>query len=451
MFVFYVANFSAIGIVLSKLLAGTLTSIIFFLLWISFSLTIMLWGAELAAVLNEREEPECRLSQDRLTVRKLAERLDCPFGGDGETPVTGVGSLESAGRGDLVFLAHPEAPGRPRRERRLGRRHPGGRGLRPDPGHQGRGPAPRLRPGVELFYPPDRPAPGVHPLAFVAPSARIGPGASVGAFAWVGERARSGRSVIHPLAVGSGRRSARDRSSIPTSPSARGRIGRNVIIHDGAVIGADGFGYLKGADGRRIKIPQIGRVVIEDDVEIGANSAVDRAALDATVIRRGAKIDDLVMVAHNVEVGENAILIAQAGVAGSSKIGRDAILSGQVGVADHVVIGDGAIVAAKSGITKDVPAGAFVSGSPHVDIRDWRKVWAAAPRLYDLIKEFKRLRERVEELEKERDSGTAPAGRCPFVRIRRIALRSPGGCKGRQGENSRGGARPCPASGRSPS
>ncbi len=338
------------------------------------------------------------------TVRKLAERLDCPYGGDGETPVTGVAGLESAGRGDLVFLAHP-------RHRALLDASGASAAVIPAEETYDRIPvikaaAPHLAfvRIVELFHPPLRPAPGVHPLAFVAPSARIGSGASVGAFAFIGENAEVGSgAAIHPLAsIGSGA-TIGEGSVIHSHVSIREGvvIGRNVIIHDGAVIGADGFGYLKGADGRHVKIPQIGRVVIEDDVEIGANSAVDRAALDETVIRRGAKIDDLVMVAHNVEVGENAILIAQAGVAGSSKIGRDVILSGQVGVADHVVIGDGAIAAAKSGITKDVPAGAFVSGSPHLDIRDWRKVWATAPRLYDLIKEFKRLKARVEELEKK--------------------------------------------------
>jgi UDP-3-O-[3-hydroxymyristoyl] glucosamine N-acyltransferase len=178
-------------------------------------------------------------------------------------------------------------------------------------------------------------------------------------------------------------------------------LGDRVILHNGVVIGADGFAYLRNEDGSHLKIPQTGTVVIEDDVEIGANSTVDRAALGATIIHRGAKIDNLVIVSHNCEVGENAILVAQVGIAGSSKIGKGAILSGQVGIADHLSVGDGAIIAAKSGVTGNVPAGAFISGSPHLDIRVWRKFWAVAPRLYDLVKDVKKLRARVEELEKK--------------------------------------------------
>jgi UDP-3-O-[3-hydroxymyristoyl] glucosamine N-acyltransferase len=179
------------------------------------------------------------------------------------------------------------------------------------------------------------------------------------------------------------------------------KIGSRVIIHNGAVIGSDGFGYIKTGDGSYQKIPQKGTVIIEDDVEIGANTAVDRAALGETIIRKGAKIDNLVQVAHNVEVGENTILAGQTGLAGSVKIGKSAVLAGQVGVADHVNIGDGVIIAAQSGVNKDIPPGSFVAGSPPLDIRDWRKVCVLLPQLHDFIKEVKRLRARVEELEKK--------------------------------------------------
>jgi UDP-3-O-[3-hydroxymyristoyl] glucosamine N-acyltransferase len=344
----------------------------------------------------------------QLTVRELAGRLGCPFAGDGDTLVTGVGSLEGAKNGDLVFLAHAK-------HRAALDASAASAAVIPENEDIGRipvikSPDPHLTfvRAVELFYEPTRPAPGIHPLAAVSPSARIGAGASIGPLAWVGDGAEIGAgAIIHGLAaiypgvrIGEG-------SVIHSHASIREgtSVGKRVIIHDGVVIGADGFGFLKAADGRRIKIPQVGRVVIEDDVEIGSNSTVDRATLDATVIRKGAKLDDLVMVGHNVDVGENAILVAQVGISGSSSVGRDAILSGQVGIADHVAIGDGAIVAAKTGVTKDVPAGAMVAGIPHVDIREWRKFWAAAPRLYDLVKEVKRLRERVEELEKGKQGG----------------------------------------------
>lgn len=341
----------------------------------------------------------------KLTVQELAGRLGCPFAGDGDTLVTGVGSLEGAKKGDLVFLARPKH--RPALDLSAASAAviPAGEDYGRIPVIKSPDPHLTFVRAVELFYEPTRPAPGVHPLAAVSPSAKIGAGASIGPLAWVGDGAEIGAgAVIHALAAISPGVRIGEGSVIHSHASIREgtSVGKRVIIHDGVVLGADGFGFLKAADGRHIKIPQIGRVVIEDDVEIGSNSTVDRATLDATVIRKGAKLDDLVMVGHNVEVGENAILVAQVGISGSSSVGRDAILSGQVGIADHVAIGDGAIVAAKTGVTKDVPAGAMVAGIPHVDIREWRKFWAAAPRLYDLVKEVKRLRERVEELEKDR-------------------------------------------------
>lgn len=341
-----------------------------------------------------------------LTVRELAGRLGCPFTGDGSARLTGVGSLEGAKPGDLAFLAHPKHRAALDASAASAAVIPAGEDYGRIPVIKAPDPHLAFVRAVELFYEPIRPAPGIHPLAAVAPSARIGAGASIGALAWVGDDAEIGAGVvIHPLAAVYAGVRIGEGSVIHAHASIREGtvIGKRVIIHDGVVLGADGFGFLRAADGRRVKIPQVGRVVVEDDVEIGSNSAVDRAALDATVIRKGAKIDDLVMVGHNVEIGENAVLVAQVGISGSSSVGRDAILSGQVGIADHVAVGDGAVVAAKTGVTKDVPAGAMVAGIPHVDIREWRKFWAAAPRLYDLVKEVKRLRERVGQLEKERD------------------------------------------------
>jgi UDP-3-O-[3-hydroxymyristoyl] glucosamine N-acyltransferase len=339
-----------------------------------------------------------------LTVRELAARLECPFEGDGAVRITGVASLEGAGPGDLVFLGqtkHRAALEASRASAAIVPPEETGLNIpviRADEPHLA-----FIR-AVGIFHQPLRPGPGIHPLAVVAASARLAEGVSVGPLAFVGEGAEIGAgAVIHPLAAIYPGAKIGERSVIHSHVSIREGvvIGKNVVIHNGTVVGVDGFGYIKGPGGRHIKVPQVGTVIIEDDVEIGANSAVDRAALDATIIRKGVKIDDLVMVGHNVEVGENAILVAQVGISGSSRVGRDAILSGQVGIADHVAVGDGAIVAAKSGVTKNVPGGTMVSGSPHLDIRDWRKFWAAAPQLYDLIKEVKRLRTRIEELEKK--------------------------------------------------
>ena len=180
------------------------------------------------------------------------------------------------------------------------------------------------------------------------------------------------------------------------------QIGNRVIIHNGAVIGSDGFGYLQDKNRSHIKIPQIGRVIIEDDVEVGANTAIDRATLGETIIKKGTKIDNLVQIAHNVEIGPHSILAGQVGIAGSTKIGKNVIMGGQVGVGDHIKIEDRVIIAAKSGVTKDIPADSIVAGYPHMDIKDWRKSRALLPQLYDLSKEIKRLKKKIEELEQKK-------------------------------------------------
>jgi UDP-3-O-[3-hydroxymyristoyl] glucosamine N-acyltransferase len=176
------------------------------------------------------------------------------------------------------------------------------------------------------------------------------------------------------------------------------RIGDRVILHAGVVIGSDGFGYA-GHGAERIKIPQVGIVQIEDDVEIGANTTVDRATLGRTVIGRGTKIDNLVQIAHNVLIGENTVIAAQVGIAGSTRIGKDVTLAGQVGVVNHITIGDGAKIGPQSGIPRSVPAGALLSGgiaaAPH---REWLKVMTLLPQLPKLWSTVKHLEKRVSEL-----------------------------------------------------
>jgi UDP-3-O-[3-hydroxymyristoyl] glucosamine N-acyltransferase len=337
-----------------------------------------------------------------MKLKDLAERLACPYEGGGDVEITGAAGLEPAGPGDLVFVA--QAKFRPLLEttRASAAVLPPGIPFDRLPVLRSADPHRTFVLAATIFHKPYRPASGIHPTAVVSPSADIGENVSIGAYCVVGEGVEIGAGTvlfphvtIYPdVRIGAG-------TVVHSGVHLREgvRIGNRVIIHNGVVIGADGFGYVRNEDGSHLKIPQTGTVVIEDDVEIGANSTIDRATLGVTIVRRGAKIDDLVIVAHNVEVGENAILVAQVGVAGSSKIGKGAILSGQVGIADHVEVGEGAIIAAKSGVTGNVPAGAFISGSPHLDIRVWRKFWAVAPRLYDMLKELKRLQARVEKLE----------------------------------------------------
>lgn len=344
----------------------------------------------------------------KIAIRELAERLGCPWEGDGSVEIGGVASIENARTGDLVFAEKPKFVAA------LASSAASAAILPPDaawdriPVIRAAHPHLAFVRATALFFRPPRPEPGIHPTAVIAPSARVGNGVSIGAFCVVGDGAEIGDgAVLYPLVAVYPRARIGEACVIHSHAAVREdvRIGNRVIIHNGCVLGADGFGYLRAEDGAPVKIPQKGTVVIEDDVEIGPNSIVDRAALGETVVRKGAKLDALVMVAHNCRVGEGAILMAQSGIAGSSSVGRNVFLCGQAGIADHLDIGDAAIVAAKSGVTGNVKAGAMVSGSPHLDIREWRKFWAAAPQLYEIVKEFKRLRARVEELEKKSGKG----------------------------------------------
>jgi len=217
----------------------------------------------------------------------------------------------------------------------------------------------------------------------------VGSGADIGA----------GTRLDAQVFVGADVRIGRDCRIFPQVALREGtRLGDRVTVHAGAVIGADGFGYAR--DGARyIKIPQVGRVVVEDDVEIGANATIDRATLGTTRIGRGTKIDNLVQIAHNVQVGEDTVIVAQVGISGSSQIGSRVTLAGQVGVVDHVRIGDNAIVGAQSGVTKDVPPGALVLGSPAVPHLEFKRQLAAIARLPQHGKALRALEERLRALE----------------------------------------------------
>jgi UDP-3-O-[3-hydroxymyristoyl] glucosamine N-acyltransferase len=339
----------------------------------------------------------------RLTVRELAHLLGCRFEGEGSRVISGVAGLENARAGDLVFLASPKF--RPLLEisRAAAAVIPPEEPFRGLPVILSETPHLTFIRAVELFFRPYRPALGIHPTAVVSPSARIGQRVAVGALTVIGDGAEvgDGTAVFALVSVYPRVKIGRDcviHSHVTIREDVR--LGDRVILHGGTIIGADGFGYIKLEDGTHRKIPQAGTVVIEDDVEIGANSAVDRAALGRTIIRRGAKIDNLVQVAHNVEIGENAILAGQVGIAGSSKIGKNVVLAGQVGVADHLSVGDDVVAIAQTGIARDVPAGAIVAGTPQLNVRDWRKASVLLPQLYDLVKEMKRLKARLEDLEK---------------------------------------------------
>jgi UDP-3-O-[3-hydroxymyristoyl] glucosamine N-acyltransferase len=335
-------------------------------------------------------------------LRELAQRLGCALRGDGDVDVRRVAGIAEAQAGDLTFVSGARyapllqttrasavivAPGL---ETAL-------------PSLLSENPYLTFAQALPLLHPEPRPAPGVHPSASVDPTAHLGEAVHVGALAVVGPGVRVGaRSVLRPhVVLYEGVQVGAD-CLLHSGVQVRERcvLGDRVIVQNGAVIGADGFGFAKDAEGRYQKIPQVGIVVIEDDVEIGALSAIDRAALHETRIGRGVKIDNLVQIGHSVAIGAHSVLAGQVGIAGSTKVGEKVTLAGQVGVAGHLTIGDGVIVTAQSGIPGDVEAGRVLSGSPVIDNRDWLKATALFAKLPELRARLRELERRLDELAK---------------------------------------------------
>ena len=244
---------------------------------------------------------------------------------------------------------------------------------------------------------------GVSERAWVSPSAQVSADATIHPFVAIGDHAQIGaRVTIHAGATIGPHVTIGDDTIVHPHVTIYPRcvLGKRVIVHAGTVIGADGFGFVK--DGEvNVRIPQVGIVEIEDDVEIGANCCLDRATFGKTLIKRGVKIDNLVQVAHNVQIGEYSILVAQVGISGSTKLGKNVTLAGQVGLVDHITIGDTVMVGAQSGITKDVPPNQIVLGSPPLPHRQFLRVAAVWSKLPELKKELDRLIKRVEALEKK--------------------------------------------------
>lgn len=254
---------------------------------------------------------------------------------------------------------------------------------------------------VEKFYPKKSVRPkGIHPAAIIAKSARLGKGVGVGAYAVIEEDAAVGdNTVIYPgCYIGRATRIGSD-ALIYANVSIRESvvIGNRVVIQSGTVIGSDGFGFIT-QEGIHRRIPQIGTVVIEDDVEIGANVTVDRARFDKTVIGKGTKIDNLVQIAHNVVIGQNCIIVAQVGISGSTTIGDNVTLAGQAGLAGHLTVGDNATVAGRAGVTKSVPAGTLVSGYPAKPHSIAKRINACIQNLPRLYKKVEEIKKRIEEL-----------------------------------------------------
>jgi UDP-3-O-[3-hydroxymyristoyl] glucosamine N-acyltransferase len=325
-------------------------------------------------------------------LRELAERLECRLDGDGDLDVSRVAGIQDAQPGDVTFLANPKY------EKALSTTHASAvilkEGAPAAPCAMLRAPDPYLAfaRAVRLFNPESRPAPGVD---------RLGEGVSIG-----------DRTVIHAnVTIGPGSRLGSD-CVIHSNVAIRERcsIGDRVILQNGVVVGSDGYGFARRGDGTHEKIPQVATVVIEDDVELGANSAVDRPAIGETRIKSGTKIDNLVHIAHGVTVGHNVLMAAQVGIAGSTDVEDDVVFGGQVGVVGHLTIGRGAVLGAQAGVTNSIDAGAFVAGYPAIDTRVWRRGSVVFKRLPELKSRIEQLEEQVAELtraltQSERSSG----------------------------------------------
>jgi len=352
-----------------------------------------------------------------LKLRDIAEQLHCRLEGDGELDIVRVAPIQQAQPGDLTFVASarylPELKTTRASAVILGTSKTG------DPSApcavlKADDPYSAFARAVSLFAGAERPAPGVDPLSAVAEDASIGPDVSIGAFVAVGAGATIGaRTIVYPsVVIGHGARIGED-CVIHSQVSLRDRVvlGNRVTLHDGVVIGSDGFGFAPQKDGTHLKIPQHADVVIEDDVEIGANTTIDRPAIGETRICAGTKIDNLVHIAHGVSIGRRSLLAAQVGIAGSTVVEDDVMVAGQSGVTGHVRVGARAKIGAKSAVLQSVDAGAFVTGHPAFDHTDWRKASVVFRQLPAMKKRVEELEQRIAELEEKLAACPPPADR----------------------------------------
>ena len=348
-----------------------------------------------------------------MKLSEIAARLDCQLHGDGEIEIGGVAGMEHAGPADLTFLANPKYIHKVKQTRAAAILLADPISDAPIASLVSSNPYLDFARALELFYRPPRPAPGVHPSASIAPSAVIGEGASIGPFVAVGENVTIGRNaVLHPhVAIYEGARIGDD--FLAHSHAAVRefcQVGDRVTLQNGVVVGGDGFGFAKRADGSHYKMVQSGITVIEDDVEIQTLTSVDRATVGETRVKRGAKIDSLVQVGHACVVGENNIICAQTGLAGSSVLERDVLLAGQVGISGHLTIHEGAVVYAQSGVGGDVKAGSVISGSPAFDARVWARAAIAFQKLPELVRSMRELRKQLEEWQASKPPRTETHG-----------------------------------------
>jgi UDP-3-O-[3-hydroxymyristoyl] glucosamine N-acyltransferase len=345
-----------------------------------------------------------------MRLQEIAEKLGCRLEGDENAEVTGVAGIESAGAGQVTFLANRRYAPALRRTRATAVFVEDGVVIEREPGLAALGTLRTATPylafaqALELFYEAPKYVAGMHPTAVIAPTANIGFGTHIGPYCFVEDGVEIGpRAVLHSFVTIY--RSAKIGADFFAHAHAVVRegcqIGDRVVLQNGVVIGGDGLGFAKNTDGTWRKMVQTGPAVLEDDVEVQANACVDRATVGETRIGHGTKIDDLVLVGHASRVGANTMLCGQVGLAGSTKIGEGCVLAGQVGTAGHLTVGDGTVVTAQSGVPNDVPAHSLYSGYPAVENRQWLKMMAALSRLPELQKRMGELEAELERL-KER-------------------------------------------------
>jgi UDP-3-O-[3-hydroxymyristoyl] glucosamine N-acyltransferase len=346
-----------------------------------------------------------------MKISEIARLLTATVEGDPDREIRRVAKIEDAGEGDLTFLANPKYA----RYLALTRASAVivGKSVKVEDRPADAPPLTLLHVDdpyvgfvrmLAVYNPPQPPLPpGIHPSAVIAPSAVIGKDVRIGPHAVIGERARvGGRSTICACTVIGNDAAVGEDAVLHSNVTVREGcvVGHRCVLQPGAVIGSDGFGFAPKADGTFEKIPQMGIVVIEDDVEIGANTTVDRATLGETRICKGVKLDNLIQVAHNVQIGENTVMAAQSGVSGSTKVGRNVMVGGQVGFTGHIEIADGVKIGAQSGIHRALSKpGATYLGSPAYQHREALRIYGALPQLPDLLATVRDLQKRIEQLE----------------------------------------------------
>ena len=322
----------------------------------------------------------------------LGARVD---GGPSDLEITGVAGIEDARPGEITFVANPKYAARAKTTQASAVIVDESFPVVSVATLRVKNPYLAFARAIELFYQPPQYAPGIHPTAVIHPSSKIGEGSHVGPYVVVDSNVVLGKNatlLAHVVVYPGARIGANFFAHAHAVVRENCQLGDNVILQNGAVIGADGFGFAKDDSGNWYKIVQSGPTVLEDSVEVQANACVDRASVGETRIARGAKIDNLVQVGHGSSVGENSLLCAQAGLAGSTEVGKNVILAGQVGVAGHCKIGDGVVATAQTGIPNDVPAGRVVSGYPAMDNRLWLRCVAVFHRLPELAKALRLMK-----------------------------------------------------------